>query len=337
MDRGGAGVATAPRRSTDRSGLTGLVFDIKRFAIHDGPGIRTTAFLKGCPLSCVWCQNPEGISPRPHLWYHPERCIRCESCVAACPAGALTRQQDRQARDNQGRDARERKQFIHIDRTACTLSGACLQACPTGALEWDSLWYTVPELMKELERDRTYYESSGGGVTLSGGEPLFQIDFAAAILEECRRRDIHTAVETTLFMGRDTLERVRPLIDLFLVDVKLYDATEHRRYTGTDNSRILDNIRYLAATGTALTLRLPLVPGITATEENVAAIGAFASELPGDIPLELVNFNPLPAGKYRALDREWPFPDHPGPLPEDEVARFAGIARSRGARVAQDG
>lgn len=329
-----------PRQGAGRAGLTGLVFDIKRFAIHDGPGIRTTAFLKGCPLSCVWCQNPEGISPQPHLWYHPERCIRCERCVAACPKGALTARHDNRerqelrGRDEKDRDARGGEQPIHIDRKACTLNGACLQACPTGALEWDSRRYTVPELMRELERDRTYYESSGGGVTLSGGEPLFQVDFAAAVMEECRRRDIHTAVETTLFMGRDALERVRPLIDLFLVDVKLFDGGAHRRYTGSDNARILDNIRYVVSTGSALTLRLPLVPGITATEENVAAIAEFAAALPGGVPLEFVNFNPLPAGKYRSLEREWPFPDHPGPLPEDEVAHFADLARSRGAWVA---
>lgn len=302
---------------------SGLVFDIKRFALHDGPGIRTTAFLKGCPLACIWCQNPEGISPKPQLWYHNEKCIRCEACIAACPQAALS------ARP-------EERQFVHIDRQACTLNGACVSACPSGALTWDSTRYSAEELVDELEKDRIFYRESEGGITLSGGEPLFQLDFAVAVLEEAKRRDLHTTIESTLFLKQETLERVLPLVDHILTDIKLLDGEEHRRYTGVDNSRILDNIRFLAERKTSMTIRIPLIPEISATDGNISATAAYVAALPGEVPLELVNFNPLPAGKYSVLGLDWPFTKYTSPLPGEDMQHFADLARQEGARLVDE-
>lgn len=302
---------------------SGLVFDIKRFALHDGPGIRTTAFLKGCPLSCIWCQNPEGISPKPLLWYHSEKCIRCEACIAACPESALS------ARP-------EERQFVHIDRQACTLNGACVNVCPSGALTWDSRRYTVGELVDDLEKDRVFYRNSEGGITLSGGEPLFQLDFAIAVLAEAKRRELHTTIESTLFLNQQALEQVLPLMDHLLTDIKLLDPAEHRRYTGVDNTRILENIRFLAGRKTSMTIRIPLIPEISATDANVAATAAFVASLPGDVPLELVNFNPLPVGKYTVLGLDWPFQQYTSPFPQEDMHHFADVARQEGARLVEE-
>jgi pyruvate formate lyase activating enzyme len=301
----------------------GLVFDVKRFALHDGPGIRTTAFLKGCPLSCVWCQNPEGISPQPHLWYHSERCIRCRRCISTCPNSALSAHPDD-------------RHFIHIDRSACTLNGACVRTCPSDALTWDSESYTVNELVDLFERDRLFYENSNGGITLSGGEPLFQKTFAVAVLEECVRRGLHTTLESTLFLSRATLERALPFVDHFLTDVKLWDSKEHKKHTGVPNEQILENVRFLAGTSVDMTIRVPLIPGITATEQNVGAVARFVAGLPADVPLELVNFNPLPAGKYRVLGIRWPFQNRTSPLSKSELEPLERAARAEGVRLVEE-
>lgn len=302
------------------SELSGLVFDVKRFALHDGPGIRTTAFLKGCPLTCPWCQNPEGIVSHRLLWYDRHLCIKCGACVAACPNGAL--------RAHPGAE-----RFIEIDRNACDKNGSCVRSCPSGALHWDSTRYTVVELVDLLERDRVFYDSSGGGVTLSGGEPLVQAEFAHAVLTEARTRSLHTAIESTLSTSRRTLERIVPVVDHILADIKIWDRELHRSIVGVDNEPILSNISYLANVGTTLTIRIPLIPGITALAENIRPIAAFVRDLPGQVPLELINFNPLAAGKYRALERKYEFASYTSPYPPEEYAAFVEIARKEGAHV----
>ncbi len=301
---------------------SGLIFDVKRFALHDGPGIRTTAFLKGCPLACPWCHNPEGIAKRRLVWYDAHRCIKCRACIASCPRSALTSHPDG-------------AHFIHVDRTACDLTGSCIDVCPTGALRWDSRSYTVGELVDLLERDRLFYETSGGGVTLSGGEPLSQEKFAHAVLAECRERGLHTAIETTLFASHRTLDRFIPVVDHFLVDIKVWDSELHRRTAGVDNKPILDNIRLLAERGSTLTVRIPLIPGITATAENIRPTARFVRDLPGTVPLELINFNPLASGKYLVLAQDYAFSSYNAPYSEEEYRVFVDIARSEGAHIAE--
>lgn len=306
--------------SRDDGAVRGRVFDIKRFALHDGPGIRTTAFLKGCPLACVWCQNPEGIPLKRIVVYHPEQCIHCELCVAACPNGAIS------TRPGEHR-------FIHIDRSRCECDGSCIAVCPSGALRWDSTEYTAKQLVEEFLRDQVFYRTSTGGVTLSGGEPLAQTDFAEAVLRLSRDAALHTAIETTLHTTNAVLERMIPLVDLFLTDIKLWDPEEHRRYTGVDNRLILENATFLADRGATMLIRIPLIPQTTTSPENIAAIARFVRSLPGHHQLELINFNPLAAGKYQMLEKTYPYAAYTAPLPDEQVASLAEVVRSEGVPV----
>lgn len=290
------------------------VFDIKRFALHDGPGIRTTAFLKGCPLSCIWCQNPEGITARPVLWYAASRCIGCGKCVEICPSGALS-------------------PAIDIDRYACTRCGACVTACPSGALHWDSREYTARELAEQLLKDAVFYESSGGGITLSGGEPMACPDFSLEVLDICGSRGFHTAIETSLFASRKTVNRFIPLTDLFLADLKIIDDEAHRKHTGVSNRLILENLRHVAKAGKALIVRVPLIPGITDTRENIEGISRFVSALEEDVPVELLSFNPLAESKYRTLGLPYPFADVLSQQTAGEVEELKTILKENQCRV----
>jgi len=300
--------------------VTGLIFDIKRFALHDGPGIRTTAFLKGCPLSCRWCQNPEGIGSQRLLWYHAQRCIKCGACIEACPSNALSGDPDA-------------SRFIHIDRKTCNLNGACVAVCPSRALEFDSTEYTSEELVQVFLRDQVFYESSGGGITLSGGEPFAQQGFSEEILKLCRKEGLHTALETTLHVDRSVIERFLPLVDLFLTDIKLWDTEAHQRQTGVGNEKILNNVRWLAEQKAGMIVRIPLIPEVTATAQNIGQIAGFVHDLPGNVPLELINFNPLASGKYYALDLPYDFASLTAPLDQDAVEILADVARKEGASV----
>jgi pyruvate formate lyase activating enzyme len=328
--------------------LQGLVFDVKRFAVHDGPGIRTTVFLKGCPLSCPWCQNPEGIKPVVNLWYFENKCIQCHHCIPSCPQGALSAAPD--AGDGSS-------PHIRIDRARCTLSGTCVQACPTEALAFDSRWMSVERVMTEIRKDRLFYEVSredgggeatsagnsgagaAGGVTLSGGDPIHQHRFATALLRACREEGIDTTVETCLFASRRVLEAFIPVTSRFLVDIKLWDDEEHARQVGRSNQPILRNFDLLVEAGfdgdggRALTVRIPLIPGVTDTTENVRAVARFVRSRSERIPIELINFNPLAADKYRILGRDYAFASHTEPLPEARVAELKAVAREAGARV----
>ncbi len=304
----------------DTSELRGDVFDIKRFAIHDGNGIRTTVFLKGCPLSCIWCQNPEGIARKPDLWFYHERCIQCSRCVEVCSNNALSAHPD---------DVN----FIHIDRHACTNAGTCVAACPVSALDWDSKNYSVSELVDVIRRDESFYRRSGGGVTLSGGEPFVQNHFTLAVLKACREEGIHTAVETTASYSHDIVREALPYIDQFLVDIKLWNSDEHLRYTGVRNEQILKNISYIAEQESDLLIRIPMIPEITTPRTNLEPIARFVAALPGDREIELVNFNPLPRGKYHALGQSWKFSEYRSPYSEEEMDGFKKIIQDAGARI----
>jgi pyruvate formate lyase activating enzyme len=269
--------------------IIGTIFKIRRFSVHDGPGIRTSVFLKGCPLNCIWCHSPEGISQDITIWYDKSVCIACGECVRACPNRALTLEN---ARDSQ----------IKIDRKLCCLSGDCVNVCPTGAIQFTGSKVSVKEIMHEVEKDMLYYEISGGGITLTGGEPLYQPEFSLPILDLCRKKSIHTAVETCLFCERDSIEKIIDYVDMFIVDMKISDRDQHIVYTGKSNEIIRKNIGFLADNKKNILIRIPMVDNITDTEENKSAIRNFISSIDGRIPIEYLSYNPLAGNNYKKLD-----------------------------------
>jgi len=295
--------------------MKGTVFDIKRFSIHDGPGIRTTVFLKGCPLSCWWCHNPEGQSPGPELVLRANRCIGCGACVEACPNGAIFSQNG----------------LLRTDRGKCTLCGSCVEVCYTGAREIAGQVMTVEEVMAEIERDVPFYDGSGGGVTFSGGEPLLQRDFLLDLLRACRQRNVHTAVDTSGLAPPETVERVGELADLFLYDLKLMDEERHRRYTGVSNRLILENLRALAGQGRRVILRVPVVPGINDDDGNVRRIGELAAELGLD-QVCLLPYHHTGADKYRRLGKDYLLPEVRPPS-EERMEELAQVLRAFGLQV----
>ena len=270
--------------------LTGTTFNIQRFSIHDGPGIRTTVFFKGCPLHCAWCHNPEGIAAEPELvWYEP-RCIGARDCLDACPVDALEL-------SNEG---------MHINRQLCDACGACVQACPAVALEVIGRTWAPDELLVEVQKDTAFFETSGGGVTLSGGEPMRQVDFLLAFCQLCRRAELHVALDTCGAAPWACYERVLPLVDLVLYDLKVYDRHRHRAATGTDNDQILENARRISRWGVPLWIRTPIIPGHTADTGNIEALARFiASELAPVERWDLLAYTNLGQPKYHRLDRPY--------------------------------
>jgi pyruvate formate lyase activating enzyme len=268
---------------------TGLIFDIRRFSIHDGPGIRTTVFLKGCALTCRWCHNPESRSAEPELIFRETRCAHCGECVKACPQGAITWQDD----------------LPLTDPMRCTRCGTCAEACPSQARELLGRTWTVPGVMAQLRRDISFYDESGGGVTLSGGEPLDQPVFTAALLSACKAEDIHTALDTSGFCKWDALDDMRGDVDLFLYDIKLMDDSLHREYTGVSNRLILENLKRLAKSGHRIILRVPLINGITDGEDNLRAVAELAQSLPNILRVDLLPYHDTARLKYRRLGLEY--------------------------------
>lgn len=275
---------------------TGLVFNIQQFSTHDGPGIRTTVFMKGCSLRCAWCHNPEGLRPAPELVWHAARCIGARDCLRACPENAL-------ALTPQG---------MQIDRQRCTLCGACAQACPAAALELIGRRWTPGELMAELLKDRAFYETSDGGITFSGGEPMLQADFLCEVLPRCKEEGLHVALDTCGAAAWERYERVLGWVDLVLLDLKIMDAGQHAAATGISNEIILENARRLAAQGKPMWIRTPVIPGHTDDIANIQAIGRFIREaLPSVERWDLLAYTNLGKPKYRRLDLPYPLQDAP--------------------------
>jgi len=281
---------TAEKR---RGSVSGLIFDVKRFAVHDGPGIRTTIFFKGCPLNCLWCHNPESVDRRPEIITRSARCAACYSCVAVCPKKALS--------PGPGRGP------VVIDRKKCDLCGKCVEACAYEALQIVGRRATVASLADEAERDRAFYEQSGGGVTLSGGEPLAQPAFALALLEELKSRRLSAVLDTCGQAKSDVLERAVALSDLILYDLKLMDSEAHRRFTKAGNGLILENLRRLDRLGKPIRVRIPLVVGVNDGEENISASIVFLKTLSSVQRVDLLKYHKGGQEKYRNLDKESSF------------------------------
>ncbi len=295
---------------------TGIVFDIRRYSIHDGPGIRTTVFLKGCALSCLWCHNPESQASGPELILRENRCIACKACVDACPNGAIARTDD----------------GPRTDRAKCRGSGHCATVCYADARSLAGHTMSVEQVLDTVERDRPFYEESGGGLTISGGEPLLQPYFTAALLRAAKARGIHTALDTCGHGSWRSLDRLRRDVDLFLYDLKMMDEDRHQLFTGAPNHRILANLRALSEAGHKIVLRLPLVPGINDDEENIRAVRAFAASLPHLAGLDLLPYHRIGVDKYTRTGRTYPLPET-APPPQELVAAIARTLASAGLPV----
>lgn len=266
----------------------GLVFNIQRYSIHDGPGIRTVVFVKGCPLHCVWCDNPEGQKSRPELVLFTDRCFACSSCVEACPRSALL----------------DVKGTIEILRNRCDLCGDCVRVCSSGALQQIGRTMTVREVIQEVEKDQTFYEVSGGGVTVSGGEPTTHQRFVEALLSVAQERGISTALETCGQTNWSVLKRLLKYTDLVLYDIKAMDKSLHKRLVGTSNAKILSNAAR-AAECRPMIVRVPVVPGINDNEENIRAVATFARRLRGVKEVHLLPYHRLGESKYPRLNMNY--------------------------------
>jgi pyruvate formate lyase activating enzyme len=301
---------------------TGWVFDCKRFAIHDGQGLRSTLFLKGCPLRCPWCHNPEGVTTGQRLMHVASRCIACGTCLDVCPESALS---------GEGVE-----RGIRIDGKRCTRCGRCVEACPTGALVFDARELSSDQAVIELLRDRTFFDVSSGGITLTGGEPLLQPEFALEVLAGCRREGVSTAVETCLAAPRDHVEAMARLADEIFVDLKLADERRHEELLGWPLEPVRRNLERLVALGARLTVRVPLVPGFTATEPNLRGIGQLVAGLDRQPPVELLNFNPYAEAKYRRLGRAWPFSPGSRRYSPQEMAQLRQVVERAGVESVLD-
>ncbi|MBR2650694.1 MAG: glycyl-radical enzyme activating protein [Clostridia bacterium] len=292
--------------------MKGNIFDIQRFSVHDGPGIRTTVFFKGCPLRCIWCHNPESQSCEASLAYYPKSCIGCGACAAACPSGAH----------------RMTDEGMHIfDRALCISCGACAAACPSEALVSFGKSVDVSEIMDEVLRDKSFYENSGGGLTVSGGEPLMQGEFLVELLSAAKAAGLHTAIETSGFGSRELLCRVAEYTDLFLFDIKTTGDEAHRRLTGVPQSPIRENLLLLDSLGANIVLRCPLIPGVNTTDEHYDAIAKLALTLRGVSEVNVMAYHTLGDGKYDALDMENEMASADAMTAEEKAACIENIKR----------
>jgi len=296
---------------------SGTIFDIKKYSINDGPGIRTTVFFSGCPLACLWCHNPESQSLTPELLYRENRCLLCGACVDICPQNAISMESKVSRRLTI--ESQETFDSIITDREKCTRCQTCIATCYSGARQFSAHTVTVREVMTQVEREIPFYDESGGGVTFSGGEPLMQPKFLSALLRACREQEIHTVVDTSGFANWNVFEQIRRDVDLFLYDLKHMDSTHHREATGVPNEVILTNLKTLSKYGHKIVVRIPLIPGINDDQKNLHESGKFLASLPNLEGVELIGYHDIAQAKYEALARAYPLT---GTKPPTEEAKL---------------
>ncbi len=271
---------------------TGTIFNIQRYSLHDGPGIRSIVFFKGCGLRCEWCSNPESQKSTPQILFVKSRCIGCRACEKICPASAIVFEKNRRVAEDK-----------------CIHCGECTKACMAEALELKGQEVTVREVYEQLKKDEIYYNYSGGGITLSGGESLLQPEFSAELFKACHQSGWHTVVETALFVSQDAIQTVLPHTDLFLADFKVFDSETHRTYTGQPNDRIKENIKFISENGGKIILRIPLIPGVNNSESNIRSTAEFAKQLGTIEEIDLLPYHRLGVNKYDQLGRDYLLPD----------------------------
>ena len=312
---------TCPRHPWDESvdGDEGMVFSVQRFSLQDGPGIRTTVFLKGCPLHCRWCSNPESQNPHPEIMFRNQSCRDHRACLEACEAGALSLEDG----------------ALHLDRAACTQCMDCVKACPNSAFEISGKRMSVEEVVDEACRDELFYTNSGGGVTLSGGEPLAQPEFAHRLLARCKENALHTALDTCGFAPWETLVRLLEHTDLVLYDLKHLDPARHLEGTQVDNALILENLgRTIDSAKSRVWIRIPVVPGYNDSEEHFRRLAAFISSKPVE-KVSLLGYHEWGRSKHVALGRKYPLAQTPS-LPKERLEPLEQILTTAGIDVSID-
>jgi len=291
---------------------------------EDGPGIRTTVFFKQCPLKCIWCHNPESILKIPQLQWLKHKCIKCDTCIETCKQKAL----------------KFSKKGLVINRVKCISCGECVEECPSTAITMLGKWWTLDDLFREVEKDKVYYTKSGGGITVSGGEPTMQPDFIQKFLKKCKENGISTALDTCGYASRTTYEKILPYVDLVLFDIKVIDSKLHEEFTNVPNERILENAVWLAdklkKDNKKMWIRTPMIPNYTATDENIKGIGEFIVNKLNNFPhrWDLLAFNNLCTAKYERLDLEWPLKNEPL-MKKEEMEHFFEIAKETGVKNPQ--
>ncbi len=300
--------------------IKAMIFNIQRYSTEDGPGIRTTVFFKGCPLRCLWCHNIESIKTHPQIVWSGIKCIGCGECLKACPEKAILKTKD----------------GLKTDRAICKNCGLCAEACPSGARELLGYEISVDDLVKEVEKDKPFYENSNGGITASGGEPTLQHEFLIEFFKKCKEKGLHVALDTSGFTTWERLEKIIEHVDLILYDLKVLDEEKHEEYTGVSNKIILENLKKIDSSNKKIWIRIPVIPEFTANKTNIENIGKFIKDFKNISRVDLLPFHKLGISKYEKLDLEYTCKDFEPPS-EEEMNEYKEILKKYHSNVKAGG